>query len=125
MTWTNIWVYGYRAALEAWIEAKKVDDEYGGRSLPHEIFVVGPCYPQEQDGVDADGNPIYKRKTGAVRCIWCFSLYGDAATLVDEIKVLNGPYTIIEGQGHAYMLQNYPEHCLGQGIPHIAQLIEG
>jgi len=122
MTWTNIWVYGYRAALEAWIEAKKIDDGEGGRHLPHEIFVVGPCFPQELDGVDADGNPKYKRKGGAVKCLWLFSLCGDSNTLVDEIKVLNGPYTIIEGKTHADMLVDYPEHCLGQGIPHIAEI---
>ena len=120
-TWKNIWIYGYRAALEAWIEAKKIDDGNGGKVLPHEIFVIGPCYPQEQDGVDELGSPKYKRKTGSVKCIWCFSIL-DNLDLIEEIRVLNGPYTIIEDKTHEEMLVDYPNHCLGQGIPHIARI---
>lgn len=129
--WKNIWVHGLEPALEAWIEAKKIDDGNGGRTLPHELFVVGPTYPQEVDGVNEFGDPKYKRKTGAVKCIWLFSMH-KSLDLVEEIRVLNGPYDIhetktvqIEGQDvEAPMTIEdirvlYPEHCLGQGIPYI------
>jgi len=135
--WRNFWVHGLRAALEAWIEAKKIDDGYGGRVLPNEILVVGPCFPHEQDGTTPEGLPKYKRKTGAVKCLWLFSIYGDAQDLIDEVKVLQGPYDIHDTMDYEYedfdgnvmqgerqvtiedIRQLYPDFALGQGIPYI------
>jgi len=113
--WTNIWVYGYRTALEQFLNTKK--DEDG--NLPHEILCVGPVYPQELTGTNDEGLPIYTKKSGAVKCLWLFSLYGDAETLIDEFKLLQGPYTVIEGKTVEEVRELYPAIALGQGIPYI------
>ena len=123
MNWTEIFIYGHRTALEAWIEAKKIEDDNGDRHLPHGILVRGPIFPQEQTGVDAEGNPTYARKTGAVKCLWLFCLYDSEISLLDEVKVLNGPYTIRENTSISEINVLYPNHCLGQAIPHLARII--
>ena len=119
-TWKNIWVYGYRTALEAFIEGKKIADEQtGGKHLPHEIFMTEPTYPQEQDGVNEFGNPSYRRKGGNPKVLWLFSLKGDADTLIDELKVLQGPYDVHENVTIEDIRILYPDFALGQGIPYI------
>lgn len=123
MEWTNIWVVGQAQAMTAFLNAKKVDDGQGGQVLPHGIFVTAPVYPQVADGVDEWGNPKYKKKSGAQPALWCFSLYGDKATLVDELKLLNNPnYTILENLNIDDVISLYPDYALGQGIPHIAEI---
>ena len=132
-TWTNIWVYGYKTALEAFLDTKRDEND----NLPHEILCVGPVYPQEQTGTTEDGMPIYSRKGGNPKVLWLFSLYGDAETLVDEFKVLNGPYVVHDKVEYDYedlegnvvratrpitikeIRELYPEFCVGQGIPYI------
>ena len=136
-TWTNIWVYGYRTALERFMDTRKIEDEDGNMVLPHGILCVGPVYPHEQDGVDDYANPVYKRKSGAVKCLWLFSLYGDKADLIDELKVLQGPYDIHDFVDYEYededgnviqaqrpysveeMRELYPEMTIGTAIPYI------
>ena len=118
--WTNIWVHGLEPALSAWIESKKISDTDGASVLPHEIFVSGPVMPMVQDGVDDEGLPKYKPKNGGApqMGIWLFSLYGTKADLIDEIKVLNGPYTIHENTTIEEMRELYPEHAIAT-IPYI------
>jgi len=112
--WNNIWVYGYKTALEQFLETKKTDGK-----LPHEILCVGPIYPHEIGEVLPNGIQTYNRKSGAVKCLWLFSLYGDAEDLIDEFKVLNGPYTIHENMTIEEIRELYPAFTLGQGIPYI------
>jgi len=135
--WVNIWVYGYRTALEQFMDGRKIADEHGNKSLPHEILMVGPIFPQVEDGVDELGNPRYKRKTGNQKALWLFSLHGTRADLIDQLQVLQGPYEIHDLVNYEYkdfdgaviqatrpitideVRQLYPEHCLGQAIPYI------
>lgn len=133
-TWKNIWVVGQVNAMEAFLDAKKINDGEGGRHLPHEIFVVGPIYPQVQDGTDDNGNPKYKKKAGTQPGLWCFSLHGDQQTLVEELRLLSNPnYTILDTKieesdvglievpmSLSDIKELYPEFALGQGVPHIA-----
>lgn len=118
MSWTNVWVYGLRTALESWLDSHRNAEG----KLPHDLFVVGPCYPQEQSGVDAFGNPRYVRRAGSVKCLWLFSLNGTSKDLLNQVKVLNGPYVIYENASLDEIKALYPSHCLGQGIPHIARI---
>ncbi len=116
-TWDTFYVVGNEPALTAWLNNKKI--AFKSKSyLPNDIQVTDPIYPQQPDGTtNVFGLPNYERKGGNPQAMWLFGLHGDKQALLDEIKVLNGPYTVYETESIEDIRVLYPEYTLGQAIP--------
>jgi len=79
-------------------------------------------WPMEQDGVDDDGNPVYKRIQGRRDVLILMSVRNAKGKKVKKKLKKDLPTLIDVSSDMSQLRIDYPDHTVGQVIPHIAKI---